>query len=139
MKGPVSDIRKKWELTKAKKLDLRIRPLVDIDGGKLLSPEERYNNVLLRFRDLAKVMSLLFNIYKKNKSLYGDRFLAFVGNEFLKYWPWKDFQFTSVEAQKILKVEATGKYNFELPGGTVISGIRYDIGLRQHSSEMFLN
>jgi hypothetical protein len=120
------DLWKKWENSSAMRLDLRSRPKKDVKNGILLSPEERYKNILLRFRDMAEVLALLFKIYKNNKPLYGDRFLAFVGNDFLRNWPWKDFQFTSVEAQKLIKADATGKYNFELPRGVVLSGIRYE-------------
>ncbi len=120
----IKKIRKEWEETGAMRMDLRSRPVKDIKNGMLLSAEERYENILLRFRDMAKVFALLFRIYNENKSLYGDRFLAFVGNDFLRNWPWKDFQFTSLEAQKLINVEATGKYNFELPQEVVLSGIR---------------
>lgn len=126
MKITPCDLRKKWEVSSAMRLDLRSRPDKDIENGLLISAEKRYENIVLRFRNMAEVFALLFKIYKNNKPLYGDRFLAFVGNDIIRNWPWKDFQFTSVQAQKLINEDATGKYNFELPKDVVLSSIRYE-------------
>ncbi len=127
MRKKIKELRNKWELTGAKKLDLKSRPPDDVaDNDNLLSINERYDNIKINMLNLAKVMSVLFDIYRTDKSLYGDRFLAFVGNEFLKNWPWKDFQFTSVKAHNLMGTNTTGKYNFELPANVVLSGITYE-------------
>lgn len=57
---------------------------------------EKYENVKLRMRDLSKVLYLLYNIYDKNKELYGEKFYAFVGNEVVRNWPHLDLPFESV-------------------------------------------
>ena len=112
-------IRKVWENTSARTLKLSRRPPADFRKGNLLPEEERYENVKKRLRHLAQVLTLLHNIYKNNKELYGDKFLAFVGNEVVREWPWKDFPFISDAAQQKINdidpnVHVTGLMKFEI-------------------------
>lgn len=84
----------------------------------LKSYYQLYCNVLQRMWHLAQSMKLLFDISNANNELYSDRFLAYVGNEVVREWPWKDFPFTSVEAQRIISqvtpYTVTGLYDFEV-------------------------
>ena len=75
----------------------------------LKSYTELFNNILCRYLALAQRLNELFIYYKHNEILYGERFLAFVGNSVIREWPLKDFPFTSEKAQS--KIDEVGKYN----------------------------
>ena len=127
-------LRSDWENAKARRLRLSQRPPVDLCDKELLPAKERYENIKQRLKHLAQVLALLHKIYKANKNLYGDKFLAFVGNEVVREWPWKDFPFISSAAhQKISDIEAnvriTGLMKFEIQNKKVkemFKNLRYE-------------
>ena len=86
--------RRKW---KSQKLSLK-KP----DDVNQLGNTERYNNVKKRLKDLSKILYSLYEIYKADPELYGEEFLAFVGDKVIRRWPWKDIEFSSKEAQNPL-------------------------------------
>lgn len=57
----------------------------------------------LRMRHLAQVLELLHKIYSENKELYGDAFLAFVGDKIVRNWPWIDMPIVSRNALRVLE------------------------------------
>ncbi len=103
-----TELRRKWEQKKARRLQLRQRPDSDLNEGELASDADRINNIKKRFEHLSEVLALLYKIYRENKSLYGDKFLAFVGNEVVREWPWKDFPFISKAAYN--EIRSTGSH-----------------------------
>jgi hypothetical protein len=107
----IDKFRSNW---KKRQLKYSIRPQVDIINGVKKPNKDLLENIDLRIKDLSEVLELLFKIYKKNKNLYGDAFLAFVGNEVIREWPWKDFPLTSVKARPFLDNFNTGITKNEL-------------------------
>jgi len=79
--------------------------------------------VVSRMWHLANTMKTVYDIYTTNQQLYSDRLLAFVGNEIVREWSWKDFPFTSFAAQKIIATvtpyTVTGIFNFEVTERTL--------------------
>lgn len=96
-------LRRKWETDGTRILKINQRPSADLCCNKLLPEKERYKNVKKRLKHLAQVLALLHKIYKADTNLYGDKFLAFVGNEVVRKWPWKDFLFISRAAQQKIR------------------------------------
>ena len=96
-------VRKLWDESGTKQLKMSRRPPSDIQGGKLANGAILAANIRKRMKHLAQVLELLHKIYYENKDLYGDKFLAFVGNEVVREWPWKDFPFLSKSALEILE------------------------------------
>lgn len=92
MNEKVIQFRKNW---KSKTLNLKKSniPLIDINK----SPLEKYVNVKMRFKHLAKILFELYKIYQANKNLYNDEFIKFVGLYIIKEWPHKDFLFSSTK------------------------------------------
>jgi hypothetical protein len=91
MKIDVHAIRAAWQ--KARILKLKARRT-----GK---PDEiqQLNDVRRRLHDLALILESLYLIYLRDEDgLYGDDYLAFVGDKVIRGWPGKDFPFYSVEA-----------------------------------------
>jgi hypothetical protein len=125
----VERLRKDWERRGAETLSLKGRPPADLGRNGLPKAHAvRYRNVTRRLRHLARVLTVLHEIYMDNQSLYGDRFLEFVGNEVIRKWPWKDFAFESVSARKLAKgkrVSLLGSDFREVDKSTK-AGLRYE-------------
>ncbi|KAF0199764.1 MAG: Uncharacterized protein FD166_192 [Bacteroidetes bacterium] len=64
-----------------------------------LTTLQRFDNVKRRLSDLSKVLFELYKIYNSNRELYGEEFLAFVGDKVIRNYPWKDLPFSSVASQ----------------------------------------
>jgi hypothetical protein len=67
-------------------------------------PDEalQLEDVRRRMRDLALILESLYRIYRDDRDgLYGDDFLAFVGNSVIREWPGKDFPFYSENAAAV--------------------------------------
>lgn len=112
-------IRAQWEKNGTKMLKMSKRPPSDYREQHLKSDAELVRNISKRMQHLAEVLALLHRIYCENKDLYGDRFLAFVGNEVVREWPWKDFPFISEAALDALTQnrdyqDISGKLPFEI-------------------------
>lgn len=130
----IKHFRKVWGNTKPHKLKLKKRPPLDTRDGKLKSKEDRIENVKTRLRHLAEVLELLHKIYNKNKELYGDKFLEFVGYYVIRTWPLKDFPFISLQAynklkKSGLKEDIIGLQKFELKNKKVkdkLNELRYE-------------
>lgn len=89
---------------KVRRLKLNTRPKADLTVENRLKPnEELFENIKKRMHDLAEILFHLKTIYKNDKNLYSDDFLAFVGHIVIRNWPYKDFPFTSKNARKILE------------------------------------
>jgi len=105
-------------------VDGRVSPPSSITREHLKTYYELYCNILVRIWHLAETMHTISEAYHTNRALYSDRILAFIGNEVVREWPWKDFQFTSVAAQEIISKATpytlTGLYNFEIVGDPII-------------------
>mgnify|MGYP003663985719 CR=1 FL=1 len=113
------EIRKHWEENGTKQLKMSKRPSSDLSDGVLKSDFELAKNIQKRMSHLAEVLALLHKIYFENTELYGDKFLAFVGNEVVREWPWKDFPFISEKALELLAQsenykDISGKLPFEV-------------------------
>lgn len=129
-----TELRRKWEQKKARRLQLRQRPDSDLNGDDLVSDADRISNIKKRFEHLSEVLALLYKIYRENKSLYGDRFLAFVGNEVVREWPWKDFPFISKAAYDEIRAtdsntKVTGLLAADISDHkikTVLKNLRYE-------------
>jgi hypothetical protein len=130
MSQRIIKLRQVWEERGARRIRYSIRPKVDFNPDGTLNVEQAHQNIKLRLKHLSKVVHLLYTIYLENKDLYGDMFLAFVGNEVFRKWPWKDFPYTSVEAQKIIGESITGLTEFEIKNKELekflIENIRYE-------------
>lgn len=89
----------------------------------LKSYYELYCNVMDRMWHLAETMKVVYDIYHENGNLYSDRLLAFLGDDIVRNWSWKDFPFTSVAAQNIIgqvtPLTVTGLYDFEITNRTI--------------------
>ena len=112
-------VREKWEKIGTKTLKISKRPTCDSPAEEKLTESEVVSNIQKRMYHLAEVLELLHKIYFENSDLYGDRFLAFVGNEVVREWPWKDFPFISKKALDLLETkesyqDITGKLPFEV-------------------------
>lgn len=94
-------LRAQWDQLGAKKLTLKSAT------GKTLPDQIQYENVQKRLRDLARVLVVLYDIYKEDclshERLYDDNFLAFIGDKVIRNWPGKDFPFASVNAREKLQ------------------------------------
>ncbi|MCA0894601.1 hypothetical protein [Microbulbifer agarilyticus] len=129
-----SKIRTLWEKNGTKQLKVSRRPAVDSSKSNLISDIEITKNIRKRMSHLAEVLELLHKIYFENTDLYGDRFLAFVGNEVVREWPWKDFPFISEAALELLEEcdsysDITGKLPFEVKDKAtreVFKNLRYE-------------
>ena len=118
-KAKALEIRKHWEENGTKQLKMSKRPSCDLSDGVLKSDFELAQNIQKRMSHLAEVLALLHKIYFENTELYGDKFLAFVGNEVVREWPWKDFPFISEKALELLAQsesykDISGKLPFEI-------------------------
>lgn len=118
-KAKALEIRKHWEENGTKQLKMSKRPSSDLTDGVLKSDFELAKNIQKRMSHLAEVLALLHKIYFENTELYGDKFLAFVGNEVVREWPWKDFPFISEKALELLAQsesykDISGKLPFEI-------------------------
>lgn len=118
------EIRSHWEENGTKRLRMSKRPPGDVSDGSLVSDVELAENIRKRMSHLAEVLELLHRIYSENTELYGDRFLAFVGNEVVREWPWKDFPFVSEKALELLQEsesyqDISGKLPFEVKDKSV--------------------
>lgn len=98
------------------RLQLNKRPNADLVNGQRKSDEELLRNVDARLKDLSEILASLFKIYRANPDLYGDRFLAFVGNEVIREWPWIDFPLTTQKANEQLGHVLTGTTKAEFNG-----------------------
>ncbi|GAA0851800.1 hypothetical protein [Aliiglaciecola litoralis] len=112
-------VRLLWDEKGTKQLKMSKRPPSDFENGELASAETLAANIRQRMKHLAQVLELLHKIYYENTDLYGDKFLAFVGNEVVREWPWKDFPFLSKNALNILEEiesysDISGKMPFEV-------------------------
>ena len=114
-------LRKEWDKRGPRRLKLKNRPPADFTDDPACREEIIQNNIKLRMYDLAETMELLFNQYRRNKDLYGDNFLAFVGNSVVREWPWKDYPFTSKNAfEHLAPTEPLlGKLNAEIADNSV--------------------
>mgnify|MGYP000243156901 CR=1 FL=1 len=129
-----TQLRERWDRTGAKRLKISTRPASDLDGDILKSPSDLVKNIKLRMKHLAEILAHLHKIYSENSELYGDRFLAFVGNEVVREWPWKDFPFHSEQALEILDsiesyTDISGLQLFEIKDKEVVaslSKLRYE-------------
>lgn len=89
-------LRKSWE--GAKKLsDIRSAP-----SDQNVDPRQAAQNIKRRLQHLAKVLYLIRTLYREDKDLYGEAFLAFVGDKVIRSWPGKDFVFATVRAKEQL-------------------------------------
>jgi hypothetical protein len=89
-------LRASWQ--KARRLRLKAKQQATLGEGQQLE------NVRKRLRDLAQILELLYGIYRNDKDgLYGDEFLAFVGDKVIRGWPGKDFPFYSKDAAAVAK------------------------------------
>ena len=95
-------IRQLWESQKTKNIKYSKRPIKDKLDDRLIDHLDRFENVKLRLKDLSKFLVLFYDLYKDKYDLYGDELLAFIGDKVIRQWPWKDFPFTSIEAQNLL-------------------------------------
>lgn len=95
------DLRAAWESNGTRRLDLMKEP----DSDKGLTEFQKLDNKLARLEDLGFVLYQLYLLYMKRGPLYGDRYLAFVGNNVVREWPYKDQIFTSERAFKIIDSE----------------------------------
>lgn len=111
-KAKATELRKQWEEKGPKTLKLNHRPISDMLEDKLAQDSVLILNIKLRLRHLAEVLELLHKIYYRNintndsdmvNELYGENFLAFVGDKVIRHWPWKDFLFISEQAFELLK------------------------------------
>jgi len=109
-------------------VDGRIGPPLSIIRENLKSYYELYSNVIFRMWDLAITLKTISDSYHSFPNIYRDRLLAFIGNEVVREWPWKDFQFTSVKAQEILNEVTehtiTALYNFEITDNNIKEKIK---------------
>jgi len=97
----IEKIREEW---KARQLKLKNLPASDLDDqGRQKPDEEKYKNIQKRLEHLAEVLCVLYKLYKQNELLYGDQFLAFVGDKVVRGWPRKDFPFQSQAASTASK------------------------------------
>lgn len=96
-------IRVEW--VRSPDLDLKTLPEADAPGGSVAEPDVLAKNVCQRMEHLAEVLALLHSIYAENKQLYGDRFLAFVGNCVVREWPGTDLPAISANAIRVLAPE----------------------------------
>ena len=127
-------LRTEWDKTGAKRLKISKRPVADMNGDSLKPPSDLIKNVKLRMSHLAEILEHLHKIYVDNSSLYGDRFLAFIGNEVVREWPWKDFPLQSEKALEILDsietyTDISGLQPFEIKDDRVkasLSKLRYE-------------
>lgn len=120
-KHKIDEFRSNWVMNR---LQLKKRPNADLVNGQRKSNEELLRNVDARLKDLSEVLASLFKIYRTNPDLYGDRFLAFVGNEVIRKWPWIDFPFTTEKANTHLGKVLTGITNAEINGSE--AGVHYE-------------
>lgn len=65
--------------------------------------EDMISKLHLTFDHLSMILHKLYLIYRTNKTLYGKKFLAFVGNEIVREWPLKDYPFESQQYSKSQK------------------------------------
>ncbi|WP_299597592.1 hypothetical protein [uncultured Microbulbifer sp.] len=127
-------VRNQWEKSGTKMLKMSKRPSCDSSSEGEISESQVVANIQKRMLHLAEVLELLHKIYCNNKDLYGDRFLAFVGNEVVREWPWKDFPFISKKALDLLEKkesyeDITGKLPFEVKDKStreVFKNLRYE-------------
>ncbi len=92
-------IRERWESTKSDRLRLKLPPPSEInEAGFPVSAESRAVNVQERMRHLSAILSLMHKIYWQEKDLYGDHFLAFIGDKIVRQWPWIDLPAVSEKA-----------------------------------------
>ncbi|WP_285765383.1 hypothetical protein [Biformimicrobium ophioploci] len=118
-------VRFQWEESGTKQLKMSKRPSEDIADGSLADDAEIARNIRKRMSHLAEVLALLHKIYFENEELYGDRFLAFVGNEVVREWPWKDYPFISQAALHLLQeCESYSDISGRLPFEVKDRGIR---------------
>jgi hypothetical protein len=128
------EVRAHWEINGTKRLKISKRPITDYSGGALTPDTNLAVNIQKRMTHLAEVLELLHKIYAENTDLYGDRFLAFVGNEVVREWPWKDFPFISKKALELLEdsdayQDISGRMPFEVKDKTtreVFKKLRYE-------------
>ena len=95
-------IRQLWDSRKTKNINYSKRPVNDMLDDMFIAHLDRIENVKLRLKDLSKFLVLFYGLYKDKYDLYGDDLLAFIGDKVIRHWPWKDFPFTSIEAQDLL-------------------------------------
>jgi|GEM_PF-1640551 len=124
-------LRELWEEKGNKNIKYGDRPQSDIINVNLsirkekyslnnLKPvEERYENVIERYRDFAHVLEIFWTIYNEKYDNYGDSILAFIGQNLTRGWPWTDIPFHSYKAWKLIKeksphCEPTGLYDSEI-------------------------
>ena len=93
-----------WEERGNKNISLSKRPERDIDNeGNLLPVEVRISNIKERLMDLSILLEDFNKLYIEKYNLYGDLLLAFIGDDLVRDWPWKDFPFTSKAAKKVFE------------------------------------
>ncbi|QUY37406.1 hypothetical protein [Acinetobacter junii] len=105
-KAKAIELRKQWDndSNSAKRLENKKTPIADMIDGVLAEDDLLIiSNTKKRIRHLSQVLESLHDIYLKNKDLYGDSFLAFVGDQVIRGWPWKDFPFASIQAYDLIK------------------------------------
>ncbi len=112
MANNTDSLRKQWEIVGAKRLDLRSYSKADIDADE----ETRLQNLLARMDDLASILYNIYELYKKNPDMYGERMFAFVGNSIVREWPYKDPIFTSEAAFDIINNHGCYEQFVSLPG-----------------------
>lgn len=107
------ELRKQWDSDKnsARKLYNKKIPNADMVDGKLTEDDLLIiSNIKKRIRHLAQILESLHEIYLKNEDLYGDSFLAFVGDKVIRGWPWKDFPVISDQAYELIKENNVNLY-----------------------------
>lgn len=128
------EIREHWEINGTRRLKISTRPTSDFTCDAPTSDADITVNIQKRMSHLAEVLELLHKIYAENTELYGDRFLAFVGNEVVREWPWKDFPFISKKALELLEggdsyQDISGRLPYEVKDKTtreVFKKLRYE-------------
>lgn len=110
-------LREVWETKQSKNIKYSRRPEFDTNKNQLLPKLHLFENTKLRLWNLAEELHTAYQIYVKNPNLYGDDWLAFNADKRVRNYPWTDFPFTSVEAQKLLgdnNITGLTKYDSEV-------------------------
>ncbi len=75
-------------------------PHTSLVDRPLVSYYNLYVNTVTRMWVLATILTDLYTIYKSTRGLYGENYLAWVGNSVVRAHSWIEFPFTSVAAQQ---------------------------------------
>lgn len=106
-------IRADWQ--RGPQLKLKDMPKSEASAAEGLYPEALARNVLQRMEHLAQVLELLHRTYHENKDLYGDAFLAFVGNHVVREWPSIGIPAASKKAIQVVTADDSERDSFCVP------------------------